>query len=68
MFIFKTERLMHVIFVTGPPWSGKTTQSLLLAKQLGYEYCSPVDWLRIERDFATPLGTYVVWHANACLH
>jgi adenylate kinase len=50
---------MHVIFVTGPPWSGKTTQSLLLAKQLGYEYCSPVDWLRIERDFTTPLGTYI---------
>lgn len=50
---------MRVIFVTGPPWSGKTTQALLLARQLGYEYCSPGDWLRIERDRDSHLGLYI---------
>ena len=50
---------MRVIFIIGAPWSGKTTQALMLARRLGYEYCSPGDWLRIERDRDTPLGEYI---------
>ena len=49
----------QVIFVLGGPGSGKGTQSLLLAKELGFPHISAGETLVEERDSGSPDGNLI---------
>ena len=48
-----------VVFVIGPPYSGKTTLSTRLSDALGCNLASPQKWLQVQRHRPTAFGTYV---------
>lgn len=55
---------MRVVFVIGQCYAGKTFLARRLAQAFGYEYSTPGDWLRIQRDRDSPLGHYIRQNYN----
>ncbi len=47
---------MEIIIITGPPYSGKGTQCVLLEESLGYSHISTGDKIREEKERRSPLG------------
>ena len=54
----------RIVFIIGPPGSGKTTAAKTLAEYMGSNNVSPGEWLRRVRDSNTDLGSYVTHNYN----
>jgi len=50
---------MKVLVITGPPYSGKGTQCVLVEKTTGYKHISTGDCIRTEKENNTEIGKIV---------